>query len=126
MHASTLKSAKVRKSGEQGSSGILLLLAKLRIINNLHSGFESLRSLHLLTGPFFLLHHNTRARSCLWLAESNDYDVIVLDLMLPSMDGLTVLQHLRERKNTHVVILTLKTPWGTGSVAYNRGRMITW
>jgi len=45
----------------------------------------------------------------LWYAESGNYDVIVLDLMLPKMDGLTLLQRLRERgKTTHVLILTAK------------------
>lgn len=44
----------------------------------------------------------------LWMAESNDYDLIILDLMLPSMDGLTVLQRLRKEKQTHVLILTAK------------------
>ncbi|MCP5424925.1 MAG: response regulator transcription factor [Gammaproteobacteria bacterium] len=38
-----------------------------------------------------------------------DYDVIILDLMLPRLDGLTVLQRLREHgKNTHVLILSAK------------------
>ena len=44
----------------------------------------------------------------LWFAESNDYDVIILDLMLPSMDGLTILHRLRQQKDTHVLILTAK------------------
>jgi DNA-binding response OmpR family regulator len=42
-------------------------------------------------------------------ARLNDYDVIVLDLMLPSMDGLTVLQRLRALgRQTHVLILSAK------------------
>jgi DNA-binding response OmpR family regulator len=42
-------------------------------------------------------------------AQIGDYDVIVLDLMLPGMDGLTLLKRLREEgKNTHVLILTAK------------------
>lgn len=45
----------------------------------------------------------------LWLAQSNDYDVIVLDIMLPGLDGLSVLQKLRKQgKETHVLLLTAK------------------
>lgn len=48
----------------------------------------------------------------LWLAESNPYDVIILDLMLPGIDGLTLLKTLRASTkpgaNTHVLILTAK------------------
>ena len=42
-------------------------------------------------------------------ARFNEYDVIVLDLMLPSMDGLTVLQRLRALgRKTHILILSAK------------------
>jgi len=45
----------------------------------------------------------------LWLAESNDYDVIVLDLMLPQIDGLTVLRKLRAgERSPCVLILTAR------------------
>jgi DNA-binding response OmpR family regulator len=45
----------------------------------------------------------------LWYATGNDYDVIILDLMLPGMDGLTVLEKLRAGgKQTHVLILTAR------------------
>jgi len=45
----------------------------------------------------------------LYLAETNDYDVIVLDIMLPKLDGLALLQRLRKRgKQTHVLLLTAK------------------
>ncbi len=38
-----------------------------------------------------------------------EYDVIVLDLMLPGQDGLSVLNELRDTgKTTHVLILTAK------------------
>jgi len=40
-------------------------------------------------------------------ARLNDYDVIVLDLMLPGMNGLTILRKLRAMgKQTHVLILS--------------------
>lgn len=45
----------------------------------------------------------------LWYAESNPYDAIVLDLMLPGVDGLTLLQRLRRQgKETPVLILTAR------------------
>ena len=45
----------------------------------------------------------------LWYAMSNDYDVIILDLMLPKMDGLSVLTQLRAKnKSNHILILTAK------------------
>lgn len=48
-------------------------------------------------------------REGLWLAESNQYDVIVLDIMLPGLDGLSLLRQLRRKgKTTHVLCLTAK------------------
>ena len=45
----------------------------------------------------------------LYLATSNDYDVIVLDIMLPGLDGLSLLTRLRQKgKSTHVLLLTAK------------------
>lgn len=43
----------------------------------------------------------------LWLAESHDYDALVLDLTLPDRDGLDVLTTLRKREDwTPVLLLT--------------------
>ena len=42
------------------------------------------------------------------LAQEHDYDLIVLDVMLPQMDGWTVLARLRERKETPVLFLTAR------------------
>jgi len=45
----------------------------------------------------------------LYMAETNSYDLILMDVMLPKMDGLTVVQTLRERKiTTSVLCLTAK------------------
>ncbi|QYM79653.1 response regulator transcription factor [Horticoccus luteus] len=45
----------------------------------------------------------------LWLAELNDYDAIVLDLMLPKRDGIDVLRTLRTRgRTTHILLLTAR------------------
>nr|WP_315256415.1 heavy metal response regulator transcription factor [uncultured Duganella sp.] len=42
------------------------------------------------------------------LALEHDYELIVLDVMLPQMDGWTVLARLRERKQTPVLFLTAR------------------
>jgi DNA-binding response OmpR family regulator len=38
-------------------------------------------------------------------AEASEYDVVVLDLMLPKVDGLTVLRRLRERASPAAVLV---------------------
>jgi len=44
----------------------------------------------------------------LFSAESNDYDAIVLDVMLPKLDGWEVLSRLRTQKKTPVLMLTAR------------------
>jgi two-component system, OmpR family, response regulator len=44
----------------------------------------------------------------LYKAKSWDYDVIVLDVMLPGMDGWELLSHLRKTKKTPVLMLTAR------------------
>ncbi|WP_163526266.1 response regulator transcription factor [Halobacillus ihumii] len=41
-------------------------------------------------------------------ALQEDYDVILLDLMMPGMDGIEVCKELREKKATPVIMLTAK------------------
>jgi two-component system, OmpR family, response regulator len=44
-----------------------------------------------------------------WLASENDYDVIVLDIMLPGLNGYKVCGQLREARNwTPILMLTAK------------------
>jgi len=45
----------------------------------------------------------------LWYARSHDYDAIVLDLMVPGVDGLTILSRLRrDGSSVPVLIVTAK------------------
>jgi len=41
-------------------------------------------------------------------AKAHDYDVIILDVMLPEMDGFSVLRELRQSITTPVLMLTAK------------------
>lgn len=47
-------------------------------------------------------------RAALDLALENDYDLIVLDVMLPSLNGIELLRRLRQTKETPVIILTAR------------------
>jgi len=45
----------------------------------------------------------------LYLAGVNDYDLVILDLMLPKIDGWTALREMRARGlSTHVLVLTAR------------------
>jgi DNA-binding response OmpR family regulator len=45
----------------------------------------------------------------LWLAENHNFDAIVLDILLPKRDGLSVLSALRKKGNvSHVLLLTAR------------------
>jgi DNA-binding response OmpR family regulator len=45
----------------------------------------------------------------LWKARTTAYDAMILDVMLPKLDGFTLLSHLRAEGNrTHVLMLTAR------------------
>ena len=44
----------------------------------------------------------------LFNAEGTDYDAIVLDVMLPGLDGWEILKRLRKTKKTPVLLLTAR------------------
>lgn len=43
------------------------------------------------------------------LFQVHDFDLIMLDLMLPDVDGLTICQMIREKSEVPIIILTAKT-----------------
>ena len=47
-------------------------------------------------------------RSALEEALEKDYDLIILDVMLPNINGIEVLRRLRQSKDTPVIILTAR------------------
>ena len=62
----------------------------------------------------------------LYKAESSDYDAIVLDVMLPGLDGWELLKRLRRQKQTPVLVLTARDAPKDRVPAWIPGRMITW
>jgi len=57
-----------------------------------------------------------------FLAETEPFDLIILDLMLPKIDGVTVCKNLRERGvNTPVLMLTAKSRLEDKVEGFNTG-----
>ncbi len=57
----------------------------------------------------FAVDHVVRGEEGLTMAQTYDYDAMVVDIMLPGMDGLTLIENLRsEGVNTPVLILSAK------------------
>ncbi|TRM12604.1 response regulator transcription factor [Lentibacillus cibarius] len=56
----------------------------------------------------FIVEEADNGTEALELALDNDYDVILLDIMMPEMDGIEVTKKLRNEKNTPIIMLTAK------------------
>lgn len=79
---------------------ILLVEDELRISQSIKKGLEQEK---------FLIETAFDGETAFDLASSNDYEAIILDLMLPKMDGVTVCRKLREDKiHTPILVLTAK------------------
>lgn len=57
----------------------------------------------------------------LYKAVETDYDAIILDIMLPVIDGLEVLRRLREKKDTPVLMLTARSETPDRVAGLDRG-----
>jgi two-component system OmpR family response regulator len=57
----------------------------------------------------FAVNHAADGENGLHLATTESYDVAVIDIMLPKLDGLSLIERLRQKKiNTPVIILSAK------------------
>jgi len=57
----------------------------------------------------FVVDHVADGESGLQMASVESYDAAIVDIMLPKMDGLTLIETLRQEKiNTPVIILSAK------------------
>lgn len=74
---------------------------------------DEAKTLKYLTKGFtengFIVDGSTRSDEGMSLAESKDYDLIILDVMLPERDGFSLLGEFRKRgKQTPVLFLTAR------------------
>ena len=61
-----------------------------------------------LEGAGFSVDHAADGAEALASAEAGGHDVIVLDIMLPVMDGVEVCRRLRERSDVPIIMLTAR------------------
>ncbi|MBB2908817.1 DNA-binding response OmpR family regulator [Streptosporangium becharense] len=86
--------------GSLGGMRVLLVEDERRLAQLLKDG---------LAGEGFAVDIAHDGRDGLWMATENAYDVIVLDVMLPRMNGYTVCARLRDAENwTPILVLTAK------------------
>jgi two-component system copper resistance phosphate regulon response regulator CusR len=78
---------------------ILIIEDEQKMSSYLHKG---------LTEASFTVDIANDGRHGLFLALHDEFDLIVLDVMLPEIDGLEVLKRLREQKQTQVLLLTAR------------------
>ncbi len=64
--------------------------------------------IHLMSQDYNVTKaHN--GESCLKLLEEQKFDLVLLDLMMPKLDGIETLKRIREKSNVPVMIITAKT-----------------
>ncbi len=63
----------------------------------------------------FAVDHYANGAEALNFALVEPYSAIILDIMLPGLDGLSLVQELRKKKvETPVLLLSAKSTWTTG------------
>ena len=57
----------------------------------------------------YLVDSQSDGEEGLWAAEGGEYDVVLLDLMLPGLDGTTILRRLRAMENpVHILVISAR------------------
>ena len=87
-----------KQSEQESALNILLVEDKLSIAQNIADYMEN-------KGHIFDFAVN--GKQGLELALENHYDLIILDLNLPEMDGLEICKQLREKSDRHIPVLML-------------------
>lgn len=80
---------------------ILIVEDEQRVVHFLEKGFQA---------EGFVVDTASDGERGLWLAQTEEYDIIILDIMLPKKTGLEILKQIRkDHVATPVLMLTAKT-----------------
>lgn len=94
---------------------------KVLIVDDTHSIVETIMDYLELEG--IVADCAYHGESALKLIEDNHYDVIIMDIMMPKMDGISAVKKLREELfcNTPILFLTAKDTLNDKIEAFNSG-----
>lgn len=92
---------------------ILIIEDEVKIINFLKPNLEA---------EFYIVDTATDGEQGSFLARTNDYDLIILDYVLPKMDGLEVCKEIKkDKKNVPIIMLTIKSELDTKIKLFEQG-----
>lgn len=91
---------------------LLLIEDELKTVEYLKQG---------LTEQGYTVDTATDGLDGLHLATTGDYDAIILDIMLPSLDGIGILKSIRPSVSTPVILLTAKDAVSSRLEGFNAG-----
>jgi DNA-binding NtrC family response regulator len=75
-----------------------------------------------LTEAGYQVYEAAEAKTALRILDSRPIDVVVTDLKMPGMDGLTFLEHIKQRRaDVHVILMTAFGTVDTAVAAMKRG-----
>ncbi len=61
-----------------------------------------------LSDPSYTVHEAHTGKEALCLLEKTEIHLILLDIMMPEMDGITAMVRIREKSNIPIILLTAK------------------
>lgn len=67
-----------------------------------------------LTAQGYRVSTAAGGREALQALEEDGHELLILDLLVPDMDGLRLLHELREARGSDLPVLVLATPWTRG------------
>lgn len=56
----------------------------------------------------FLVEEADNGRDAIFKVKNNDYDLIIMDIMMPHMDGYTAIKEIKKIKNIPVIVLSAR------------------
>ena len=62
-----------------------------------------------LSGGDYCLFEASNGREALEVVEKNDIHLILMDIMMPQLDGIAATAKLREKSNVPIILLTAKS-----------------